>query len=99
MDHSKCILTESNISDCQKEQELLCYAVKLIHQAIETHGVTLDFLAVPGVVTPGLAASPIKTIIYCSEVSVAASIMFSILLNLYSNLRPMHTGHAVCLHS
>ena len=40
--HSQRIFTESNINDRQKEQDLLCCAAKLIQQAIETHGVTLD---------------------------------------------------------
>ena len=41
---SKRIFTESDISDRKKEQEVICCAVKLIQQAIETHGVTLDEL-------------------------------------------------------
>ena len=44
VDYSKRIFTENDISDRRKEQEVLCYAVKLIQQAIETHGVTLDEL-------------------------------------------------------
>ena len=42
--HSKRIFTESDIGNPQKEQEVLCYAAKLIQQAIGTHGVTLDEL-------------------------------------------------------
>ena len=46
VDHSKRIFTENDISDHQKEQDLLCCAVKLIQQAInlKTHGVALDEL-------------------------------------------------------
>ena len=42
--HSQRIFTESNINDRRKEQDILCCAAKLIQQAIETHGVTLDEL-------------------------------------------------------
>ena len=41
---SKRIFTESDISDRKEEQEVLCCAVKLIQQAIDTQGVTLDDL-------------------------------------------------------
>ena len=41
---SKRIFTESDISDRQKEQGLLCCAAKLVQQAIETHDVILDEL-------------------------------------------------------
>jgi hypothetical protein len=41
---SKHIFTENDISDSKKEQEVRCCAVKLIQQAIDTPGVTLDEL-------------------------------------------------------
>ena len=62
--------------------------------------VNVNFLAVPGVVTTGSAASPIGTIIYCSEVSALASILFSvILLNICSNPRLVGAHNVVCLHA
>ena len=61
--------------------------------------VNFSFLAVPGVVTPGSAASSIEIIIYCSVVSTVASIVFSFgLLGVYSNPRLMGARYAVCLH-
>ena len=61
--------------------------------------VNFSFLAVPGVVTPGLAASSIEIIIYCSVVSTVASIVFSFyLLNVYSNPGLMAARHVVCPH-
>ncbi|KAG8216241.1 hypothetical protein J3R82DRAFT_8282 [Butyriboletus roseoflavus] len=48
--------------------------------------VNFSFLAVPGVVTPGLPATQIPIIIYCSVVSTIGSIVFSFaLLKVYSN--------------
>ncbi|KAN0094374.1 hypothetical protein V8E55_002661 [Tylopilus felleus] len=50
--------------------------------------VNFSFLALPGVIPQGSAASPIQIIIYCSLVSTIASIVFSFgLLNVYSNPR------------
>jgi hypothetical protein len=61
--------------------------------------VNFSFLAVPGVVTPGSAASSIEIIIYCSVVSTVASIVFSFfLLNVYSDPGLMAARHVVCLH-
>ena len=61
--------------------------------------VNFSFLAVPGVVTPGSAASSIEIIIYCSVVSTIASIVFSFcLLNVYSDPGLMVASSAVCFH-
>jgi hypothetical protein len=58
--------------------------------------VNFSFLAVPGVVTPGSAASSIEIIIYCSVVSTVASILFSFfLLNVYSDPGLMAARHVV----
>lgn len=60
--------------------------------------VNFSFLAVPGVVNPGSAASAIQIIIYCSVVSTTASILFSFaLLNVYSNPELLVASPAVCL--
>ena len=55
-----------------------------------------NFLTVPGVVTPGSAASQIKLIIYCSMISVIVSMAYSIgLINVYDDPRFMFASIAV----
>ena len=61
--------------------------------------VNFSFLAVPGVVTPGSAASPVEIIIYCSVVSTVASMVFAFgLMNRYSDPELITHYRTVCLH-
>ncbi|KAN0094363.1 hypothetical protein V8E55_002650 [Tylopilus felleus] len=58
--------------------------------------VNFSFLALPGVIPQGSAASPIQIIIYCSLVSTIASIVFSFeLLNVYSNPRLLNAQNVL----
>lgn len=80
---------------------LVWFACLISHGSQSTVMLAVDFsfLAVPGVVAPSSAASPIEIIIYCSVVSAVASMVFSFgLMNMYSNPELIAPYGAVCLH-
>ena len=58
-----------------------------------------NFLTVPGVVTPGSAASQIELIIYCSMISAIVSMAYFFgLINVYGDLRFRFASIVVCFH-
>ena len=69
-----------------------------ISQSTVMLAVNFSFLALPGVIPQGSAASPIQITIYCSVVSTIASIVSSFgLLNVYSNPRLLIARNVVRL--